>query len=131
MPMGIPVKLKKGGFVYMGEEFDKGEVFNAPHETMASFMCDQEKRATRVNESDCEPEQVGTNKRVLILKGDNVQQGNRASYDTKVMNPSGSSNGKPVTTKNKSSRKASSATTGKSTSKSNVKAVSDASTKDT
>lgn len=85
--MGIPVKLKDGGFSHMGEAFDKGDVFNAPHECMASFMCEQENMATRVDESDLQPEKVGTMKRVL----------KRGAYDTKVMEPA--KDGKPSITR--------------------------------
>ena len=74
--MGYPVKMKNAGFVHLGEEFNKGDVFNAPTAAMASFLCDQEKMATRVKESDLEPEQPGTNKRKV-----------RGSYNTKVMTP--------------------------------------------
>ena len=86
--MGIPVKLKVDGFTHMGESFDKGEVFDAPHEAMASYLCDQEKQATRVDESKLEPAKVGTMKRVM-----------KGGYDTKVMSPD-NSGGKPTVTKN-------------------------------
>ena len=85
--MGIPVKLKIDGFEYLGEKFEKGEVFDAPHEAYASFICDQEGNATRVDESKLEPAKVGTMKRVM--KG--------GSYSTKVMSPDDSD--KPAITK--------------------------------
>ncbi len=111
--MGIPVKLKVDGFTHLGETFDKGDVFDAPHEAFASFLCDQENQATRVNESKLEPAKVGTMKRVT--KG--------GSYTTKVMGPDDSSGGKPVKTKTGK---------GKGDSKSNVKAKSNESaSKDT
>lgn len=110
--MGIPVKLKNDGFIHLGETFDKGDIFDAPHEAFASFLCDQEKQATRVDESKLEPAKVGTMKRVM----------KSGSYNTKVMNSNDSSDGKPVKTK-----------TGKCKpgSKSNVKTSSNESTKDT
>lgn len=86
--MGIPVKLKVDGFVYMGETFNKGDVFDAPHEAFASYICDQEKQATRVDEKKLEPAKVGTMKRVM--KG--------GSYNTKVMSPDTESD-KPAVTK--------------------------------
>ena len=46
--MSIPVKLKVDDFNYQNETFEKGAIFNAPHEAMASFMCEQEGIATRV-----------------------------------------------------------------------------------
>jgi len=104
--MGIPVKLKEDGFNYLGEYFDKGDIFNAPHECFASFICDQEKKATRVDESKLEPEVVGTMKRVM--KG--------GSYDTKVMSPDTSGSKTPTKTKNPSKKK----------DESSVKATSDA-----
>ena len=93
--MGIPVKLKNDGFTYCGEKFDKGDIFNAPHEALVSFMCDQEKTATRVDEDNLEPEKVGTMKRAM--KG--------GSYNTKVMSPD--SNAKtPIKTKTPPKKKA-------------------------
>lgn len=71
--MGIPVRLKEDGFIYLGESFDEGDIFNAPHECMASFLCEQEGKAERVSEEDCEPEKVGTMK--------------RGTYKTRVMSP--------------------------------------------
>ncbi len=100
--MGIPVKLKADGFVHMGEVFAKGEIFEAPHEAFASFICDQEKLATRVDASKLEPEQVGTMKRVM-----------KGGYDTKVMTPDTGSN---APTKTKGGSKAKAKTTVKATS---------------
>lgn len=87
--MGIPVKLKVDGFIHLGEAYDKGEIFDAPHEAFASFLCEQEKQASRVDESKLEPAKVGTMKRVM----------KSGSYNTKVMSPADSSNGKPAKTK--------------------------------
>lgn len=132
--MGIPVKIKVDDFVYLGESFAKGDIFNAPHEAFASFLCEQEKRASRVKEGDCEPEKVGTMKRVLKSKGGNVQKENKGSYDTKVMTPDGSKNGKPVVTPKavpKEVPKAVPKASTKAPVKSNVKATSDASSENT
>lgn len=107
--MGIPIKLKVDDFSYLGEAFNKGDIFNAPHETMVSFMCDQEGTASRVKESTLEPEQVGTMKREL-----------KGGYDTKVMTPN---SGSKTPTKTKGGSKAKG--------KSSVKAASNESTKDT
>lgn len=85
--MGIPVKLKADGFSHMGESFKKDEIFNAPHECMAGYLCDQEDLATRVDEKDLQPEKVGTMKRVL----------KRGAYNTKVMEPA--KDGKPAVTR--------------------------------
>jgi len=113
--MGIPVKLKKDGFVYMAEEFSAGDIFNAPHECYASFMCEQEKIATRVDENKLEPEKVGTMKRVM--KG--------GSYNTKVMRRDDSESGAPIVTKGGNKQK------GKVNNKSKVKADADAPAKNT
>lgn len=124
--MGIPVKLKIDGFIHLGETFNKGDIFNAPHEAFASFLCDQEKQATRVDESKLEPEQAGTMKRVM--KG--------GSYNTKVMSPDDSSDGKPVVTKTETKSKTETKPKTEAPkvapkSKSNVKAKSDASSENT
>jgi len=87
--MGIPVRLKIDGFVHLGESFDKGDIFNAPHEAFASFLCEQEGNAERVAEKDCEPEQVGTMKRVSKV----------GTYNTRVVTPDEDSSGTPKTTK--------------------------------
>ena len=106
--MGIPVKLTIDGFVYMGEEFAKGEIFDAPTDCFASYLCDQENQATRIDESKLEPAaDGGTMKRTM--KG--------GSYNTKVMEPDNAPD-KPVVTKTKSKAP--------TKSKSNVKAKSDA-----
>ena len=131
--MGIPVKLKIDSFTYLGEEFNKGDVFDAPHETFASFLCEQEGTAERVDESDCKPAKLGTMKRVLKSKGGNVNKADNAAYGTKVMHPAatgGSSNVKPVKTRT-GSPKASAKAKEQASEKSNVKAVSDASTENT
>lgn len=109
--MGIPVKLKQENFVLMGEKFNKGDIFNAPHEALVSFMCDQEGTAERVNEDDCNPEKAGTMKRTL----------KKGSYNTKVMTPVDGSD-EPILTKpvKAGNRKVAAKT------KSNVKAPADA-----
>ncbi len=86
--MGIPVKLKNDDFVYMGEAFDKGDIFDAPHEALVSYMCDQENTATRVDESKLEPAVGNTMKRVM-----------KGGYNTKVMTPDSESK-TPIQTKN-------------------------------
>ncbi len=91
--MGIPVKLKNDDFVYMGEAFDKGDIFDAPHEALVSYMCDQEKTATRVDESELEPAKVNTMRRVM-----------KGGYNTKVMTPDSESK-TPIQTKNAPNRK--------------------------
>ena len=105
--MGIPVKLKVGGFVHMGEEYAKGDVFDAPHEQFASYLCDQENQATRIDESKLEPADGNSMKRTMKA----------GSYNTKVMEPDNAPD-KPVVTKTKSKAP--------TKSKSNVKAKSDA-----
>lgn len=112
--MGIPVKLKVDGFVHMGEEFNKGDVFDAPTDCFASYLCDQEKQATRIDESKLEPAEGATMKRVM----------KKGSYNTKVMKPADNTD-KPVPTKPK--QKATTA----SKPKSNVKATSNAASENT
>ena len=116
--MGIPVKLKVDGFVYLGEIYAKGDVFDAPHEQFASYLCDQENQATRIDESKLKPADGNSMKRVM--KG--------GSYNTKVMEP-GSSDDEPVITKPDASKQVAPKTLPKKTAvkqKSNVKAKSDA-----
>ena len=116
--MGVPVKLKQDGFIHLGEEFNKGDIFDAPHEAFASFMCEQEHIATRVNEEDCAPEKVGTMKRTL----------KKSAYNTKVMEPA-PADAEPVKTKSKARNPT--AAPKAAVPKSNVKAKSDTASEST